>query len=107
MALAFVALGLTPAASPAAELAVAPIYRPVPFVPRQTVEWTGIYFGANVGYGWGSASTSTTFVSDSLITRSTVVPFTNQAELSGVRVVGSGNPSGPLAGGQIGFNWQA
>ena len=54
LALAFVALGLTPAAAPAGELDVAPLYRPVPFVPRQTVEWTGIYLGVNAGYGWGT-----------------------------------------------------
>jgi hypothetical protein len=52
LALAFVALGLTPAAAPAAELSVAPLYRPVPFVPRQTVEWTGIYFGDNSRLPW-------------------------------------------------------
>jgi outer membrane immunogenic protein len=28
-------------------------------------------------------------------------------ELSGTRIVGSGSPSGAIAGGQIGFNWQA
>ena len=28
-------------------------------------------------------------------------------ELSGTRIIGSGSPSGAIAGGQIGFNWQA
>ena len=64
LALAFVALGLTGAAAPAAELSVAPLYRPVPFVPRQTVEWTGIYLGVNAGYGWGPTSASTSFQGD-------------------------------------------
>jgi hypothetical protein len=27
-------------------------------------------------------------------------------ELSGRRLIGSGNPSGAIAGGQIGFSWQ-
>jgi outer membrane immunogenic protein len=115
LALAFVALGLTPAASPAAELSVAPLYRPVPFVPRQTVEWTGIYFGANAGYGWGTASTTTAFFGDVPSTQSLSVfaggvttPRGNgPTELSNVGVSGSGRLSGPLAGGQVGFNWQA
>src|SRR5215510_12983992 len=64
LALAFVALSLTPAASPAGDLAVAPLYRPVPFVPRQTVEWTGLYLGVNAGYGWGPTSTNASFEGD-------------------------------------------
>ena len=28
---------------------------------RQPVEWTGLYFGANVGYGWGKYSSNITF----------------------------------------------
>jgi outer membrane immunogenic protein len=115
LALAFVALCLTPAASPAAELSVAPLYRPVPFVPRQTVEWTGIYFGANAGYGWGTASTTTAFFGDTPSTQ-TLSPFSGgfttpfgrgTTELSNTGVSGSGKLSGPLAGGQVGFNWQA
>jgi hypothetical protein len=37
------------------------------------------------------------------------VPFigTGPTELSGTRIIGSGSPSGAIAGGQIGFNWQA
>jgi hypothetical protein len=25
---------------------------------RQQVEWTGLYFGANAGYGWGQYSSN-------------------------------------------------
>jgi outer membrane immunogenic protein len=120
LALAFVALGLTPAgltpaAAPAAELAVAPLYRPVPFVPRQTVEWTGLTFGANVGYGWAKTSTSTSFFGDvpgtsagSPFAGGVTTPFgLGATELSDVGLGGSGKASGPLAGGQVGFNWQA
>jgi outer membrane immunogenic protein len=115
LALAFVALGLTPAASPAAELAVAPLYRPVPFVPRQTVEWTGLTLGANVGYGWARTSTNTSFVGDtagelgaSPFSGGVTTPFgLGPTELSDTSLGGSGRASGPLAGGQVGFNWQA
>ena len=51
LALAFVALCLTPAASPAADQPpAAPLYRPAPFIPRQAVEWTGLYFGLIPGF---------------------------------------------------------
>jgi outer membrane immunogenic protein len=121
LALAFVALGLTGAAAPAAELAVAPLYRPVPFVPRQTVEWTGLYLGVNAGYGWGPTSTSTSFQGDpnagaafSQFSGVDRIPgaFTTPqgigaTELSQTSLGGSGKLSGAIAGGQIGFNWQA
>jgi outer membrane immunogenic protein len=122
LALAFVALGLTPAASPAAELSVAPLYRPVPFVPRQTVEWTGLYLGVNAGYGWGRTSTSTSFQGDpnagilfadftptgDRIPGVFTTPFgAGATELSRTSLGGSGKLSGAIAGGQIGFNWQA
>ena len=32
-----------------------------PFIVRQPVEWTGLYFGANAGYGWGRYSSNITF----------------------------------------------
>jgi len=66
----------------------APAYRPAPVAPYS---WTGIYIGANAGYGWAKAS--------------------SQAVLSGnLFVVGSatdsGDLNGPLAGAQIGANYQ-
>jgi outer membrane immunogenic protein len=122
LALAFVALSLTPAASPAGDLAVAPLYRPVPFVPRQTVEWTGLYLGVNAGYGWGRTSTSTSFQGDpnagilfsGFNSAGDRIPgvFTTPGglgatELSQTSLGGSGKLSGAIAGAQIGFNWQA
>ena len=45
----------------AADLPVSGPYRPGPFMVRQPVEWTGLYFGANAGYGWGQYSSNITF----------------------------------------------
>lgn len=50
----------------------------VPFV--QMYNWTGLYVGANIGYGWGRASDSLGLV--------------------------SGNLNGVIGGGQVGYNWQ-
>src|SRR5262245_42480078 len=121
LALAFVALGLTPAAAPAGDLAVAPLYRPVPFVPRQTVEWTGLYLGVNAGYGWGPTSTNASFEGDpgagtqfgalgpnGFVSGLFTTPQgLGATELSTTSLGGSGKLSGAIAGGQIGFNWQA
>lgn len=112
LALAFVALCLTPAASPAADQPLAaPLYRPVPFIPLQAVEWTGLYFGVNAGYGWAQGSSNTFFEGDSIgfeFANAVTTPFgLGPTELSRTRLNGSGNLSGAIAGGQIGFNWQA
>ena len=77
IALALFATACMAGMSFAADLPVSAPYQP--FIVRQPVEWTGLYFGANAGYGWGQYSSN----------------------------IGSGSPSGAIAGGQIGFNWQA
>jgi outer membrane immunogenic protein len=61
--------------------AAAPVYAPAvtPFT------WSGIYFGAQGGYGWGS---------------------TSQTFEGGVAPSGNSNPQGWLGGGYLGFNWQ-
>jgi outer membrane immunogenic protein len=97
----------------AADLPVSGPYRPGPFMVRQPVEWTGIYFGANAGYGWGQYSSNIAFTglqanSPPLFPAGTTTPFgLGATELSGTRILGSGSPNGAIAGGQIGFNWQA
>jgi outer membrane immunogenic protein len=101
----------------AADLPVSGPYRPGPFLVRQPVEWTGIYFGANAGYGWGQYSSNITFTGagasgltnpiTGITPQGIIAPVAGPTELSGTRVPGSGSPSGAIAGGQIGFNWQA
>jgi outer membrane immunogenic protein len=104
---AIVALCLTPAASVAADQPMAsPQLYPAPFIPRQAVEWTGLYFGANAGYGWSQQSATTLFEGD-LQGGTTTLRGLGATELSGTTVLGSGALDGAIAGGQIGFNWQA
>jgi len=68
----------------AADLAARPYTKALPMA-EAGYNWTGFYIGANGGYGWGR-TTST----DTVIRTST-----------------THDPSGGLAGGQIGYNWQA
>lgn len=92
--------------SVAAELPLAPappqLSYPGPLLP---VEWTGIYFGVNAGYGWAKGSSATIFTG--ALTGNTTTPLgLGPTELAGTNVFGSSNPSGGIAGGQMGFNWQ-
>lgn len=51
--------------------------RPAPYAAPVAFNWTGAYFGANIGYQWGSTSNLAT------------------------------DPSGFAGGVQLGYNWQA
>lgn len=85
-----------------------PIVAPLlyPAVPVMPVTWTGLYFGVNAGYGWAGGSTTTFFEGD--LQGGTTTQFgLGPSELSATTLGSSGNPSGAIAGGQIGFNWQA
>jgi opacity protein-like surface antigen len=78
-------------------------YRPGPLIP---VEWTGLYFGVNAGYGWATGSSATVFTG--ALQGGTTTPLGRGAtELGNATLVGSSSPRGGIAGGQIGFNWQA
>lgn len=64
----------------AADLSVAPLYKAPPAQVTQAYNWTGFYFGANGGGGWGHSFWS--------------------AQSTGIDL------SGGLAGGTAGYNWQ-
>jgi opacity protein-like surface antigen len=79
-------------------------YRPGPLLP---VEWTGLYFGVNAGYGWATGSSTTVFTGGPFQGGATT-PFGRGAtELGNAGLFASSSPRGGIAGGQIGFNWQA
>ncbi|HLH98590.1 MAG TPA: outer membrane protein [Xanthobacteraceae bacterium] len=63
----------------AADLSVAPIYKAPPVVTPPAYNWSGFYLGANGGGAWGT---------------------------SGWDSAGSFHPSGGVAGGTAGVNWQ-
>src|SRR5262252_7786367 len=103
--IAFFATSLTAGASFAADW---PLMGPqlYPSAPRMAVEWTGIYFGVNAGYGWAQGSSTTVFGGG--LTGGTTTPFGRGAtELGNAGLFASSSPLGGIAGGQIGFNWQA
>src|SRR5262249_48760052 len=118
MVIAFFATSLTAGASFAADW---PLMGPqlYPSAPRMAVDWTGINFGVNAGYGWAQGSSNTVFgggttntALPSLFLVQQALPTTAQfglgaTELGGTALSSSSSPRGGIAGGQIGFNWQA
>jgi outer membrane immunogenic protein len=117
MVIAFFATSLTAGASFAADW---PLMGPqlYPSAPRMAVDWTGINFGVNAGYGWAQGSSTTVFGGaltngfGSLVTNAIGPPGTTTplgrgaTELGGTNLFGSSSPRGGIAGGQVGFNWQ-
>jgi outer membrane immunogenic protein len=120
ISIGFIATVAMSGVSFAADLPVSAPYRQA-FIAQQPVEWTGFYFGINAGYGWGQHTSDIRFAGNGAFTNPvnlvsinalTGQPFVSNTiagptELSGTRVGGSGNLNGGIAGGQIGFNWQA
>jgi outer membrane immunogenic protein len=112
MVVAFFATSLTAGVSFAADWPVigTQLY---PSAPRMAVEWTGIYFGVNAGYGWAQGSSNTVFGGGAantalLIPAAATTPLgLGATELGGTSLLGSSSPRGGIAGGQVGFNWQA
>src|SRR5215471_11168304 len=116
--IAFFATSLTTGASFAADW---PLMGPqlYPSAPRMAVEWTGINFGVNAGYGWAQGSSNTVFgggITNLTLPGGFIGPVAlptaglsglGATELGGTSLLGSSSPRGGIAGGQIGFNWQA
>jgi|GEM_PF-1373922 len=116
--IAFFATSLTAGASFAADW---PLMGPqlYPSAPRMAVEWTGINFGVNAGYGWAQGSSNTVFgggITNLTLPGGFIGPVAlptaglsglGATELGGTSLLGSSSPRGGIAGGQIGFNWQA
>jgi outer membrane immunogenic protein len=86
------AIALTGSAAFAADLpsrAPPPVYLP----PPPIFTWTGFYIGGQVGGAWGTGGSSFTAfdpVTDTFVDRS----------------FGSGNPSGVIGGGHLGYDYQ-
>src|SRR5262249_18591129 len=78
------------AASVAQAADLAPVYKAPPQPVVAPAMWTGFYIGAHVGGGWGTKEWSEPFFGGK--------PSVNLASF---------NVNGPLAGGQIGYNWQS
>jgi outer membrane immunogenic protein len=70
------------------------------------VEWTGLYFGVNAGYGWAQSSSNIVFTGPQGSGTTTPLGL-GATELGATKLIGSGNLSGAIAGGQMGFNWQS
>jgi outer membrane immunogenic protein len=71
----------------------ADLRRPAPVAAGPQVDWTGLYLGGNVGYGWNHAVVADTFSAPGF---GSLGPTTYLAE----------NLNGAIWGGQIGHNWQ-
>ena len=79
----------TAVAAQAADMGL-PAYKAAP-PSLLTTNWSGFYFGGHAGAAWGSTN-------DDFNDPTALAPFRWD---SGIPV------SGPLAGGQIGYNWQS
>jgi outer membrane immunogenic protein len=77
---------LVAASAGAADMSARPGYAPPPAAPLPVYTWTGMYWGANVGYSWGKES--------------------NTATLFGTSISENQNLDGVIGGIQTGFNYQ-
>jgi outer membrane immunogenic protein len=89
-AVGLVALGtVTPAM--AADMAARPYTKAPPPIMAPIYNWGGFYIGANGGYGWSNQCVDVTAING----------------IGNVFAEGCRNASGGVAGGQIGYRWQA
>jgi outer membrane immunogenic protein len=78
---------LAAASAGAADMSARPAYAPPPVAPLPVYTWTGMYWGANVGYSWGKES--------------------NTATLFGGSITENQNVDGVIGGIQLGYNYQS
>jgi outer membrane immunogenic protein len=88
-------------AASAADLAARP-YVKAPVAPIAVYNWTGFYIGGNAGYGWGNED-----VSLAPTNNAASIAFFGASFPAFIPNTVSPEPEGWLAGGQIGYNWQA
>lgn len=89
--IAAAAIGTAFSAMAADKLGRFPAYR-APDAVAPYYDWTGFYFGGNIGYSWGTANT------DGGIAPGGIYPTILFSEKL--------KPDGIIGGGQIGYNWQ-
>jgi outer membrane immunogenic protein len=79
-----------------------------PLVPAEAFSWTGLYIGANVGGAWsrnnGDSDFGPLFPPFIVLPPAVAIPTVIPGQLDVLK--GSGNKSGIIGGGQIGYNWQ-
>jgi outer membrane immunogenic protein len=85
-----VALGMTAPAS-AADLAARPYTKAPPPIIAPIYNWGGFYIGANGGYGWSNQCIDVTAING----------------ITNVFAEGCRSAGGGVAGGQLGYRWQA
>jgi outer membrane immunogenic protein len=91
--LAAALLALGSASAFAADLSERGMYAKAPMV-APVANWSGLYIGGNVGYGWGNGSTS-------------LSPLPDPATFDDVGLTTfNTNPEGVIGGAQVGYNWQ-
>jgi outer membrane immunogenic protein len=78
---------LAAASAGAADMSARPVYAPPP-APVPVYTWTGIYWGANVGYSWGQSKNDRSLIN------------------LGVTASESQNIDGVIGGVQTGYNYQ-
>jgi outer membrane immunogenic protein len=93
-------LGSPAASATAADMAARPYTKSPPAVAA-VYNWTGVYIGGNVGYGWGQ----NTARSISFVDPGGAVGF-GPYFATGNNVFPNLRPAGAIGGGQAGYNWQ-
>src|SRR6516162_1005459 len=85
----------------AADMYARPAYTPPP-APAPVYTWTGMYWGANVGYGWGDARYDAALNASAL----GFIPGLAGTAVAGTAISSSEKIDGAIGGVQTGYNYQ-